>query len=384
MESCACIYNAEGSFAASAEILSRSCAWYLASAASAAGFTRIFTVGALCEDWEGAESLPIREGASYFSALAEESSVLVFFEALPALTAATVKLLAASECALLSDDAHEPLALHAPGSVVAKLSGKRETLVEELTALGPIFTEVSLTEADGGPVTQGAQLYDCQEILRRRINARLMQRGAILVDPSTAYISPEARVESGAVILPGCMLNGKTHIEAMAKIGPNSVITDSVIGCGASINNSQVVESTVGAQTTVGPYAYLRPGCDVGEKARIGTFIEMKKAKVGNGTKMAHLSYLGDIELGQRCNIGGGVIVVNYDGKKKHKTTVGDDCFIGCNVNLVSPVEIHNGAYVAAGSTITDEVPENALSIARARQVNKADWAKKRREKGVL
>ena len=120
------------------------------------------------------------------------------------------------------------------------------------------------------------------------------------------------------------------------------------------------------------------------KKCAVGDFVELKKAKIGNGTKIAHLSYLGDIELGERCNIGGGVIVVNYDGKKKYKTVVGNDCFIGCNVNLVSPVHLGDDSYVSAGSTITDDVPSQALAIARARQVNKEDWVSRRREKGLL
>ena len=124
--------------------------------------------------------------------------------------------------------------------------------------------------------------------------------------------------------------------------------------------------------------------CRAADYPTVGDFVELKKAKIGNGTKIAHLSYLGDIELGERCNIGGGVIVVNYDGKKKYKTVVGNDCFIGCNVNLVSPVHLGDDSYVSAGSTITDDVPSQALAIARARQVNKEDWVSRRREKGLL
>ena len=287
-------------------------------------------------------------------------------------------------CGLLTNENHHPMALYAPWDVLQRLSGRRITLVDELRALGPMLTEVSLSPEDGCAIQNGLDVYRCQELLRQRINRAHMEAGVIIVDPTTTHISPDALVESGSLIMPGCFIYGHSHIEATAKVGPNAMIVDSVIGCGASVNSSQVIESTIGAQTTVGPYAYIRPGCDVGEKVRIGDFVELKKAKIGTGTKIAHLSYLGDIELGERCNVGGGVIVVNYDGKKKYKTIVGDDSFIGCNVNLISPVHLGDDTYISAGSTITDDVPSEALAIARARQVNKEEWVRRRREKGLL
>ncbi len=386
MTQCALIYHTTDDYACGAEILSLPAGAYPAALAKACGCQTLYWVGVPCSYGECAGVLesPAAGSPSLFSAVEPVDQVLVFFEILPALTRETLEQLLSKEAGLLADASHKPLALWAPYEVARRLSGRRDTLVEELQDLGPVLTEVSLAQEDGCALHSPLELYRCQELLRQRINRAHMAAGVVLVDPTTTHICPDARIEAGALIMPGCYIYGRSHIEAMAKVGPNAMIVDSVIGCGASVNSSQVIESVVGSQTTVGPYAYIRPGCDVGEKVRIGDFVELKKAKIGNGTKIAHLSYLGDIELGERCNIGGGVIVVNYDGKKKYKTVVGNDCFIGCNVNLVSPVHLGDDSYVSAGSTITDDVPSQALAIARARQVNKEDWVSRRREKGLL
>ena len=386
MTQCALIYHTTDDYACGAEILSLPAGAYPAALAKACGCQTLYWVGAPCSYGEcaGVLEAPAAGSPSLFSAVEPVDQVLVFFEILPALTRETLEQLLSKEAGLLADASHKPRALWAPYEVARRLSGRRDTLVEELQDLGPVLTEVSLAQEDGCALHSPLELYRCQELLRQRINRAHMAAGVVLVDPTTTHICPDARIEAGALIMPGCYIYGRSHIEAMAKVGPNAMIVDSVIGCGASVNSSQVIESVVGSQTTVGPYAYIRPGCDVGEKVRIGDFVELKKAKIGNGTKIAHLSYLGDIELGERCNIGGGVIVVNYDGKKKYKTVVGNDCFIGCNVNLVSPVHLGDDSYVSAGSTITDDVPSQALAIARARQVNKEDWVSRRREKGLL
>ena len=138
------------------------------------------------------------------------------------------------------------------------------------------------------------------------------------------------------------------------------------------------LDSEIRENTTVGPFAYVRPNCVVGSNARIGDFVELKNTNIGNGTKVSHLTYVGDSDVGENCNFGCGTVTVNYDGKKKYRTTIGNNVFIGCNSNLVAPVTLKDGAYTAAGSTITDEVPENNLAIARARQVNKETWKDRR------
>ena len=147
---------------------------------------------------------------------------------------------------------------------------------------------------------------------------------------------------------------------------------------GAEVQNSVVLDSTVGEGSHIGPFAYLRPGSTIGKDVKIGDFVEVKNSIVGDKTKVSHLSYIGDCDVGANVNVGCGTIVVNYDGKKKHRTLIGDNVFIGCNTNLISPVEVKKNAYIAAGSTITDDVPENALAIARERQVVKEDWVVKK------
>lgn len=226
--------------------------------------------------------------------------------------------------------------------------------------------------------------YLCQESLKNTVNESLLIKGVFITDVVSTIVSPLAEIESGVCILPNCQIYGGSVVKSGAVIGPNAVICDSTICENAKINASQVFESTVGANTTVGPFAYIRPKSSIGEDVKIGDFVEIKKSVIGNGTKISHFAYIGDSEIGKKVNFSCGAITVNYDGKNKYKTKVGDNCFIGCNANLVAPVEIGDGAFVAAGSTITENVPPMALSVARARQYTKPEWAKKRREDGKL
>lgn len=193
------------------------------------------------------------------------------------------------------------------------------------------------------------------------------------------FIAPDAQIDAGASVLPGCIIRAGCKIGKNAVIGPNTILEQAEIGEGTSVNNSQVYESTVGAQATVGPFAYIRPGCQIGDHTRIGDFVELKKAQIGNGTKVSHLTYIGDADVGERVNFGCGTVVVNYDGYVKSKTVIGDDCFIGCNTNLVAPVTLGDRVFTAAGATITKNVPDGALAVARARQTNLDGWNDRRR-----
>ena len=190
------------------------------------------------------------------------------------------------------------------------------------------------------------------------------------------YISSEAKVSEKSSILFNSIILGKSVILDGAIIGPNSIVIDSVICKFASILNSIVIDSYIGENTTVGPYAHLRNGTNIGAECRIGNFVEIKKSKILNKTKASHLAYIGDSFIGSECNFGCGSITVNYDGKLKHETVIGNNVFIGCNSNLVAPVTIHPNSYIACGSTITKDVPENTLAIARERQINKIDYYK--------
>ena len=227
-------------------------------------------------------------------------------------------------------------------------------------------------------VNSRVELAMAEEILRNRLNVKHMENGVTIIDPKSTYIGSDVEIGQDTIIYPGNILEGKTVIKENCVLYPNSRIADSVIEAGVTIQSSVILESHIGEETTVGPFAYVRPESIIGKKARIGDFVEIKKSTIGDNTKVSHLTYIGDAEVGSGCNFGCGTVIVNYDGQKKHKTIIGNNSFIGCNTNLVSPVEVKDNTYIAAGSTITNEVPEGALAIARARQTNIEGWVEKK------
>lgn len=190
------------------------------------------------------------------------------------------------------------------------------------------------------------------------------------------FISSDSVVSDKAKILFNSVILGKCEIKDDVIIGPNSIIVDSIIGKGSSVLNSFITNCIIGERSTVGPYAHLREMTNIGSDCRIGNFVEIKKSKIADKTKASHLAYIGDADIGINCNFGCGSITVNYDGVNKHKTIIGDNVFIGCNTNLVAPVTIHNNSFLACGSTITSDVPEKTLAIARSKQLNKIDYYK--------
>lgn len=208
---------------------------------------------------------------------------------------------------------------------------------------------------------------------------RLLAAGVRVVDPATTYVGPAVTVGAGTTLLPNTTLYGRTVIGSDCVIGNGTVIRDCVIGDRVSVNASQLNESVVEDDSTVGPFAYVRPHCHVGKGVKVGDFVELKNSTVGDGTKISHLTYVGDTDAGSHINFGCGTVTVNYDGEKKFRTVIGDGAFIGCNTNLVAPVTIGAGAYTAAGSTITENVPDDSLAIARERQSVKKNWVKRRR-----
>ena len=227
-------------------------------------------------------------------------------------------------------------------------------------------------------------LNSMQFLARAQILRELLAGGVYVMDPNNTYIDPRVRVGAGTVLLPGTILRGETVIGADCQIGPNSMLTDCTVGDGAVINASQCEESVVEAGCEIGPYAHLRPHCAVGTQSKIGAFVQLKNCCLGRETKMAHLTYVGDADVGEGCNFGCGTVTCNYDGREKHRTTIGSHVFVGCNTNLVAPVSVGDGAYTAAGSTITRDVPAGDLGVARAKQDNLAGWADKRRKAGRL
>lgn len=230
-------------------------------------------------------------------------------------------------------------------------------------------------------VNSRAELAVTENILRARINKKHMDNGVTLIDPNTTYIGAEVEIGQDTIIYPNNIIEGNTVIGSDCILYPNSRINCSIIEDEVSIQSSVILESRIGEGTTVGPFAYIRPESVIGKKTRIGDFVEIKKSTIGDGTKVSHLTYIGDAEVGKDCNFGCGTVVVNYDGSHKYKTKIGDNVFVGCNTNLVSPVEVQEHSYIAAGSTITKEVPEGSLAIARARQVNIEGWVDR---KGLL
>lgn len=228
-------------------------------------------------------------------------------------------------------------------------------------------------------VNDRVQLAEAARLLRQRINTALMREGVTLIDPDAVYIDASVTVGADTVIYPGVTLEGDCVIGSGVTLYPGSRIVSSRIGDGTKVQNSVLLDAVVGENSTIGPYAYLRPGTVVGSGCRVGDFVEVKNSVIHDGAKVSHLSYIGDGEVGEKTNIGCGVVFVNYDGQKKYKTTVGKNAFVGCNVNLVAPVTVGDGAYIAAGSTVTEDVEPDALCIARSRQTVKPGWAKKRR-----
>jgi len=245
-----------------------------------------------------------------------------------------------------------------------------EILKNEGKKVGAVAVDVEEITA----VNSKFELSMASEIMRTRINKKHMDNGVIILDPKSTYIQCDVVIGQDTVIYPGNVIEGNSVIGENCLFYANNRITNSVIGDDVTIENSVVLESKVGNNTTVGPFAYIRPETTIGNHARIGDFVEIKKSSIGNGTKVSHLTYIGDAEVGEKCNFGCGTVVVNYDGKSKYKTVIGNNVFVGCNTNLVSPVEVEDDTYIAAGSTITEKIPKGSLAIARARQINKENW----------
>ena len=218
------------------------------------------------------------------------------------------------------------------------------------------------------------QDYQAQTEARLARNLAHMQRGVQFVDLQSAYIDAEVEIGAGTLIGPCVTLEGSTVIGQNCVIRQNTRIKDSRIADGVEIESSVILESSVGSGTTVGPFAYLRPHTAVGANCKVGDFVEMKNSSFGDGSKAAHLTYVGDADVGSGVNLGCGVVFVNYDGTNKYRAQIGNDVFVGCNSNLVSPVQVGDGAYIAAGSTVTEDVEADALYIARSRGTQKQGW----------
>ena len=240
-----------------------------------------------------------------------------------------------------------------------------------------------LTHDSGGAlgVNDRADLMQAEAVAQMRILERLARDGVTFLQPETTRVEAGVSIGEDTLIGPGVSLVGRTSVGAGAEIGPHTTITDSLIGDGARVVHSYLVEAEVAANASVGPFAYLRPGTVLGEGAKVGTFVEVKNSDVGAGAKVPHLSYIGDADVGEGSNLGASTITANYDGRRKHRTHVGSGVKTGIHTSLVAPVDVGDRAYTGAGSVITGDVPEGALGIARAEQRNIDSYADRMEEK---
>ena len=228
-------------------------------------------------------------------------------------------------------------------------------------------------------INDRVQLNEAEKIMQKRINEYHMRNGVTMRNPESVYIEDGVEIGNDTEICQNVTIKSGTKIGSDCVIGSGSMLDRAVIHDGVDVLSSVILESEVDEGTHVGPFAYIRPNCHVGKEVKVGDFVELKNSNIDDGTKISHLTYIGDSDVGKRVNFGCGTVTCNYDGKKKYRTTIGDDCFVGCNTNFVSPINVGDGVYIAAGSTITEDIPENSLSLARARQVNKEGWKDKRK-----
>ena len=296
---------------------------------------------------------------------------VIMLTPLPAITDCSIDRMLSSDKSrvMFFAESNEPAVFCSDFKLILDCAGFSELALRS-EEFKPLYPEESLA-------ADAKSLSAVTKFMQWAVNERLSEDGVIIMDKENVYVSPDCCVEAGVQLLPNTIIRGGSTIKSGALVGPNTVIDGSYIGSFTTVNSSQIYGSRIGERTTVGPFAYIRPDCAVGDEVRIGDFVELKKSSIGNNTKISHLTYLGDCETGERVNFGCGCVTANYDGRNKYKTIIGNDAFIGCNTNMVAPVKIGNGVYTAAGSTVTEDVPDNALLIARAKEVIKEDWALK-------
>lgn len=254
-----------------------------------------------------------------------------------------------------------------------------------LNGASPLVTaeEIKNNTVQENVITDRIQLSEAENVMRKRINEMHMRNGVTMHIPDSVYIEDGVEIGIDTEICPNVTIKSGTKIGKDCVIGTGTVLDRAIIHDNVDILSSVILESEIGNDTHVGPFAYIRPNCKVGADVKVGDFVELKNSTIDDSTKISHLTYIGDSDVGKGVNFGCGTVTVNYDGKKKYRSTIGDKAFVGCNTNLVSPVNVGEGAYIAAGSTITDDIPSDNLAIARARQVNKQvseEWLNKKRK----
>jgi bifunctional UDP-N-acetylglucosamine pyrophosphorylase/glucosamine-1-phosphate N-acetyltransferase len=228
-------------------------------------------------------------------------------------------------------------------------------------------------------VNDRVQLAEAARVLRERINRQHMLGGVAILDPATTWIDADVVLEADSTVLPNTQLKGKTVVRRGAVVGPDTTLTDTDVGEGAQVRRTTAERTVIGTDANVGPYSFLRPGTRIGRGAKVGAYVEVKASEIGDGSKVPHLSYVGDATIGERSNIGAGTIVVNYDGRDKHQTKIGDDVRVGSNNSLVAPVTIGDGAYTGADAVISKDVPAGALALSENTQRIVEGWVARKR-----
>ncbi len=333
--------------------------------------------------------------AAALKAMVDKDVTTVLFarEDAPCLNAETYRTLlsqgSSRPAAVLMPDMKTPLAMALPAATLIALQLKGALSLPALVGrLDERGEAVKIVHAQNPQayvaVADAASFGEVYRYLRAETVGKHITHGVIVLDPDRTVIESDVRIGAGTVIYSGNTLQGATVVGSGCTLYPNNRLDSAVLGDGVTVENSVLLHCSVGAHTTVGPFAYLRPDTAIGEGCRIGDYVEIKNSTIGDRTKVSHLTYVGDSDLGKHINLGCGVVFVNYDGKNKYRTAVEDEAFIGCNCNLVAPVHVGKNAYIAAGSTVDADVPENALFVARSRGVVKEDWVKRRKEQGKL
>lgn len=372
-------------------VLFRPAAEWVFCAVSKAGAKQVVFTTALA-DVPSAEGVSVRAGVSDLAAFAAscgEHLLLVCGET-PLLTARTIRR--AQE--LHIKNGYDLTAVKTERTRTAAVWCKRDCFIKAVEMYGEVsphslFKSRGLRCAVCFPgdqsellrITDKTTLLEVSNKARERTLIAALEAGVEVTDAAGVSIAADAVIGAGTVIQKGTIIKPGCKIGANCVLGPDTVLDHATIGDGVTVNSSQIEYSEVGEGTTIGPMSHIRPNSKLGPRVKIGNFVEVKNSTLGEKTSVAHLTYIGDTDCGARVNWGCGCVTVNYDGKKKYRTTVGDDVFVGCNTNLVSPVTVEDHSYIAAGSTITDTVPGDALAIARARQVNKEGWNQNREEK---
>ncbi|WP_030464046.1 bifunctional UDP-N-acetylglucosamine diphosphorylase/glucosamine-1-phosphate N-acetyltransferase GlmU [Kitasatospora sp. NRRL B-11411] len=228
-------------------------------------------------------------------------------------------------------------------------------------------------------INDRVQLAAARRLLNDRLLESAMRAGVTVVDPASTWLDVQVTYEPDALVHPNTQLRGASHLGEGCEVGPNSTLTDTAVGAGARVSNTTAERAEIGPETSVGPYAYLRPGTRLARKAKVGTYVEIKNSELGEGAKVPHLSYIGDATIGEGTNVGAASVTVNYDGVNKHRTVIGAHCRTGSDNMFIAPVTVGDGSYTAAGSVITNDVPAGSLAVARAQQRNIAGWVERKR-----